>query len=428
MQSVLSLILGGGRGARLFPLTKLRAKPAVPIAGKYRLIDIPISNCINSGLKGIYILTQFLSVSLHRHIANTYKFDPFSQGFVEILAAQQKLEGSDWYQGTADAVRQNINVVEQEGYSEVLILAGDQLYRMDFGQLIKTHRDSKADVTIAVLPVARSQVSGFGIMQVDDNARVTGFVEKPNTDEQLAPVQMPAEWLERRGIQAQGRQYLASMGIYLFNRDTLIDMLQEDPNATDFGKEIFPRCLKTRHVQAHLFDGYWEDVGTVKSYHEASLALASDNPPFDFHSPEGVIYTRMRFLPASRVSNAELEQCLISDGCVVQAGAKLTRCVLGVRSRIGRGATLRDTVVIGADRYETEAERAENRRNGIPDFGVGDGTLIERAIVDKDCRIGRNVHIVNRQNVQEAGGENYTICDGIVVIPKGAVVPDGTVI
>jgi glucose-1-phosphate adenylyltransferase len=428
MQPVLSLILGGGRGARLFPLTKLRAKPAVPIAGKYRLIDIPISNCINSGLKRIYILTQFLSVSLHRHIANTYKFDPFSQGFVEVLAAQQTLEAADWYQGTADAVRQNLNVLEAEDSREVLILAGDQLYRMDFGQLIRTHRDSGADVTIAVLPVHRSQVSGFGIMQLDDTGRVIGFVEKPKTEEQLAPVQMPVEWLERRGIQSQGRQFLASMGIYLFNRKTLIELLQEKPLAADFGKEIFPRGLRTRHVQAHLFDGYWEDVGTIKSYHEASLALASDNPPFDFHSPEGVIYTRMRFLPASRVCNAELEQCLISDGCVVQAGAKLTRSVIGVRSRIGRGVTLRDTVVIGADQYETEAERAENRRNGIPDLGVGDGTLIERAIVDKDCRIGRNVHIVNRQNVQEASGESYTICDGIVVIPKGAVVADGTVI
>lgn len=428
MANVLSLILGGGRGSRLYPLTKLRSKPAVPIAGKYRLIDIPISNCINSGLKRVYILTQFLSVSLHRHIANTYKFDPFSQGFVEVLAAQQTNEAADWYQGTADAVRQQIRYVHEDPANEVLVLSGDQLYRMDFRHLLKTHRDSGADVTIAVLPVAPSQVAGFGIVRLDDACRVTGFVEKPKQEEQLAPVRTPDGWLEKHGIASRGRPFLASMGIYLFNKEVLFDLLNAEPRATDFGREIFPRSIQSHRVQAHLFDGYWEDVGTVRSYHEASLALASDHPPFDFHSPEGVIYTRMRYLPASRVSAASIKQCLISDGCVVEAGARLERCILGVRSHIGQDVYLRDSVIIGADRFETDAERAENRRRGLPDFTVGAGSVIEGAILDKDCRIGRNVQILNRHHVEEADGPCYVIRDGIVVIPKGTIVPDNTVV
>jgi glucose-1-phosphate adenylyltransferase len=426
MQEILSLILGGGRGTRLYPLTRLRSKPAVPIAGKYRLIDIPISNCINSGLNRIYILTQFLSVSLHRHIANTYKFDPFSRGFVEVLAAQQTNEAADWYQGTADAVRQQLRYVQEDGAREVLVLSGDQLYRMDFRQLIRTHRDNRAEVTLAVLPVSREQVAGFGIVRLDESGKVIGFVEKPQTEDQLRPLRMSDDWLRQRGIVSHGRPYLASMGIYLFNADTLIELLNQPPLATDFGKEIFPRSLRTHRVQAHLFDGYWEDLGTIKSYHEASLALASDNPPFDFHSPEGVIYTRMRFLPASRISEARVEQCLISDGCVIQPGTRIERCVLGVRSRIGRNVTLRNTVVIGADRYETDAERAENARRGYPCLGIAEGSVIERAILDKDCRIGRNVQIINRGNLENYEAENYVIRDGIVVIPRGTAIPDGS--
>jgi glucose-1-phosphate adenylyltransferase len=428
MESVLSLILGGGRGTRLYPLTKLRSKPAVPIAGKYRLIDIPISNCINSGLNRVYILTQFLSVSLHRHIANTYKFDPFGGGFVEVLAAQQTNDSFDWYQGTADAVRQQIRYVEEDTAREILVLSGDQLYRMDFRQLVNTHRDAQADVTIAVLPVSKEQASNFGIMRLDDNGRVIGFLEKPQTEEQLQSMSMPLEWIEARGIAAQGRQYLASMGIYLFNRSTLTELLNAPPLATDFGKEIFPRSMRTHHVQAHLFDGYWEDLGTVKSYHEANLALATDNPPFDFHSPDGVIFTRMRFLPASRITEATVKQCLISDGCVIQPGASISHSVVGVRSRIGRNVALRDSVVIGADEYETETERAANARRRVPSLGVGEGSVIERAILDKDCRVGRDVRIVNRQKTVNGEGDNYVIRDGIVVIPRGAVVPDGTVI
>jgi glucose-1-phosphate adenylyltransferase len=428
MQGVLSLILGGGRGTRLFPLTMLRSKPAVPIAGKYRLIDIPISNCINSGFKRIYVLTQFLSVSLHRHIANTYKFDPFSQGFVEVLAAQQTNEAADWYQGTADAVRQQIRYVLQDGCSDVMILSGDQIYRMDFGLLLETHRETKADVTIAVLPVSAEMASGLGMIRLDDSGRVIGFVEKPQTPEQLEPLRAPTEWMQERGITGKGRHYLASMGIYLFRRDVLFQLLNAPPLATDFGREIFPRTLQTHRVQAHLFDGYWEDVGTVKAYHEASLALTGDNPPFDFHSNAGVIYTRMRYLPAARVTGAKMDHCLVSDGCVVRPGANIYRSVLGVRTRIGHNAAIRNTVLIGADRFETDQERADNQQRGIPNLTIGDNTVIENAILDKDCRVGNNVRIVNQRQVQNEEGKNYVIREGIVVIPRAEVVLDGTVI
>jgi glucose-1-phosphate adenylyltransferase len=428
MTEVLSLILGGGRGTRLYPLTKLRSKPAVPVAGKYRLIDIPISNCINSDLNRVYVLTQFLSVSLHRHIANTYKFDMFSRGFVEVLAAQQTNEAADWYQGTADAVRQQFRYVQEDPCSDVLILSGDQLYRMDFRKLIKTHLQAKSDVTIAVLPVPKNQVSGFGIVRLNDSGKVVGFVEKPQSEEQLEPFFTPPEWLERFGVDAHGRPYLASMGIYLFRRQALFDLLYAKPLATDFGKDVFPRSIKTHHVQAHVFDGYWEDLGTVKAYHDANLALAGDNPPFDFNSPQGVIYTRMRFLPASRISNATLRQCLVSDGCIVDSGATIERCVLGVRSRVGRNATVRDTVIIGADRYETETERATNKSKGVPDFTIGESSVIERAIIDKDCRIGRNVKIINKRGVQDEETETYVIRDGVITIPRGVILPDGTVI
>jgi glucose-1-phosphate adenylyltransferase len=428
MQEVLSLILGGGRGTRLYPLTQLRSKPAVPVAGKYRLIDIPISNCINSGLQRIYVLTQFLSVSLHRHIANTYKFDPFSRGFVEVLAAQQTNEAADWYQGTADAVRQQIRYVVEDSCSHVLILSGDQLYRMDFQQLLKTHKEARADVTLAVLPVPRDQVPGLGVMQLDETGRVTGFVEKPQTDPAIDAARTPAGYIARMGIDPKGREHLASMGIYIFTRKALLEMLSYRPLATDFGKEVFPRSLKTHHVHAHLFDGYWEDLGTVKAYHDANLALAGDDPPFDFHSPEGIIYTRMRFLPASRVQGARLRHCLVSDGCVIQEGADLERCVVGVRSRIARNVVLRDTILLGADRFETDAERAANRAANRPDLLIGEGSVVERAILDKDVRIGRNVKILNRNGIKDDEGDCYVIRDGIVTIPRGAVIPDGTVI
>jgi glucose-1-phosphate adenylyltransferase len=428
MEDVLCLILGGGRGTRLYPLTKRRSEPAVPVAGKYRLIDIPISNCINSGLHRIYVVTQFLSVSLHRHIANTYKFDPFSRGFVEVLAAQQTNEAAGWYEGTADALRQNIPYIHDEAAADVLVLSGDQLYRMDFQPMLLAHREAQADVTIAVGPVTRSQAPNLGIVQLGQDNRVLSLVEKPATEGQLDQLRTPPEWLAAQGIASRGREHLANMGIYVFSRQALNDLVQAQPEATDLVREIYPRCLNTHRIQGYLFDGYWEDLGTIKSYFEASLALAGENPPFDFHSPEGVIYTRMRNLPASRIRASQVEQCLISDGCLVETGTRLERCIIGVRSRIGRNVTMRSTVLIGADRYETDEEARGNRERGIPGFGVGDGSVIERAIIDKDTRIGRNVQILNRANLREADDPLYVIRDGIVVIPNGMVVPDGTVI
>ena len=427
MQDVLAIILGGGRGTRLYPLTKKRSEPAVPLAGKYRLIDIPVSNCLNSGIGRIYVVTQYLSVSLHRHIGNTYKFDPFGNAFVEVLPARHTNEGAGWYEGTADALRQNLGYLQHDDAGEALILSADHLYRMDFGDLIRSHRASGADVTMAVVPVPRSQALRFGIVRLDEQRRIVSLVEKPQTDSQFAALRTPAEWLARQGLLPAG-EYLANMGIYVFNRRVLLDLLHVQPLANDLVTEVFARRLSTHPIQAYLFGDYWADVGTIRSYHEASLALASDEPPFDFHSPEGVIYTRMRNLPASRLESSVAESCLVSDGCVIGAGARLERCVIGVRSILGRNVSLRDTVLIGADRYETPEERALNRQRGVPDVGIGANTIIERAIVDKDCRIGRDVRIVNVNRQQEDEGENYVIRDGIVVIPNDAVVPDGTVL
>lgn len=428
MSEVLSLILGGGRGTRLFPLTAMRSKPAVPVAGKYRLIDIPISNCINSGLNRVYILTQFLSVSLHRHISNTYKFDPFSRGFVEVLAAQQTMEKSDWYQGTADAVRQQLRYVLEDSNREILILSGDQLYRMDFRKLIETHRKSNADVSIAVIPVPREQVEGFGVVRINPDGKVTSFAEKPKKPEEIAAFEIPTEQIQAHGVDPKGRNFLASMGIYLFKRETLLELLNADPTVTDFGKEIFPRSIKTHNVQAYLFDGYWEDLGTIKAYHESHMALAGENPPFDFHSPEGVIYTRMRFLPASRIIKADLKHALVSDGCVIDEGSRLENCVVGVRSRIGSGVSLKNTVIMGADRYEKTEEIETNQAAGIPSLGIGPGSIVHNAIIDKDARIGKNVRITNDARHENHEGANHVVRDGIVVIPKGAIIPDNTVI
>jgi glucose-1-phosphate adenylyltransferase len=428
MRDVVCMILGGGRGTRLYPLTKHRSKPAVPLAGKYRLIDIPISNCINSGLNQIYVLTQFLSVSLHRHISNTYKMDPFHGGFVEILAAQQTIESADWYQGTADAVRQNLRYLQDDHIRDVLILAGDQLYRMDFRRMLELHRRTAADITVSVIPTREENARQFGILRLDAEGRVIDFVEKPSRPEQLDRLRTDPAWMERLGIKPQGRHFLASMGIYLFRREVLFEVLQVRPPYTDFGKDVFPNSYRKYRVQAFLFDGYWEDLGTIKAYHQATLALCGPEPPFEFHSPEGVIYTRMRFLPASRVLGASVENCLISDGCLVQEGAKLVCSVIGVRTQLGRNVYLRDTIVIGADRYETQEEKQRNRQLGIPDIGIGENSVIERAIIDKDCRIGRNVRIVNEAGLQDLEGPNYVIRDGIIVIPKGVAIPDNTVI
>jgi glucose-1-phosphate adenylyltransferase len=440
MRQVLSLILGGGRGSRLYPLTKNRAKPAVPVAGKYRLIDIPISNCINSKLNRIYVLTQFLSVSLHRHIANTYKFDMFSKAFVEILAAQQAYDDQiGWYQGTADAVRQNLAYIQREECEEVLVLSGDQLYRMDFRAMIETHRKSGAEVTIACIPVKEDQTSGFGLMRVNDDGKVLSFAEKPKTPEARKPYFTPGEWIDAKGIKSNGRNYLANMGIYLFNTDKLMEMLNTPVfdklhNDTklphDFGSNVFPHHVQHRHIQAHLFDGFWEDLGTIKSYHECSLALAEPEPPFDFFQPEGVIYTRMRNLPASRIDGAKLSQTTVADGCRIGHGSSLEHCLLGVRSVVGNDCILKDVVMIGSDGFETAKELAENRRLNRPDYNIGNGTKIEGAILDKDCRIGKNVTILNAAGKPDFDDprERYCIRDGIVCVPRGAVIEDNETI
>lgn len=426
MKDVVSLILGGGQGTRLYPLTKYRSKPAVPIGGKYRLIDIPISNCLNSGLNRIYVLTQFLSASLHQHITRSYNFDVFGGGFVEILAAQQTMESTRWYEGTADAIRRNLQYIDLPGTKEALILSGDQLYRMEYEKLIETHRKNNADITIAVIPVERCAASSLGIMKLSDDGRVTAFVEKPKTDELLDQHRTPASSIEKNGIAAKGREYLASMGIYLFKKEVLMEHLR-DPLNTDFGKHVIPNSIKERKVQGFLFDGYWEDVGTIAAYFDASLLLTEDKPPFYFQSEDGPIFTRRRFLPASKVTSATVKRALLSDGCLLQDGAHVEHSIIGIRSLIGRNATVKDCIIIGSDRYETDDERARNTP-AHPAIGIGDGSHIERAIVDKNVRIGKNVRIKNEKNVQECDTPLYCIRDGIVVIAKDVIIQDGTVI
>ncbi len=425
MKNILTLVLGGGRGTRLYPLTKFRSKPAVPVAGKYRLIDIPLSNCINSGLNRIYVLTQFNSVSLHRHIRSTYNFGPFNRGFVEVLAAQQTITNTNWYQGTADAVRQNLRYLQQPKIDYVLILSGDQLYRMDFRQMIASHEKAGAQVTISAVPVHAHQASGLGIMRLDDAGRVTGFLEKPKTKEELDHVRTDPAWIDRQGIASGGRDCLASMGIYLFNRDTLLDVL-EKTDYQDFGKEVFPASIRSRHVQVHLFDGYWEDIGTIKSFFQANLELATSDPPFELASADLPIYSRARFLPPSRVEGASIRGSLIADGCTIEEGAVIENSVIGQRCLIGRDVQIRNSILMGNDFYEAPEEIAADRSNGRPPLGVGPGTRIERAIVDKNCRIGHNVQIVNHQGVESTDETPYgLIRDGIVVVPKDATLPDG---
>jgi glucose-1-phosphate adenylyltransferase len=425
MRNVLALVLGGGRGTRLYPLTKYRSKPAVPLAGKYRLIDIPLSNCINSGLNRMYVLTQFNSVSLHRHIRRTYNFDAFTGGFVEILAAQQTNESSDWYQGTADAVRQNIRYLQQPDIDYVLVLSGDQLYRMNYASMLKTHRDAGAAVTIGAMPVTRDAAHAFGIMRVNDDGRVQGFLEKPKTHPEMDMVKTAPEWIDAHGIPSKGRDLLASMGIYLFNRETLLDVLTKT-DYHDFGKEIFPASIRSRRVQMHLFDGYWEDIGTIRSFFDCNLALAAADPPFDLASAEAPIYSRARFLPPSKIDGATIKNSLISDGCEIEEGTTIENSVIGLRCKIGRNVTIRNCVIMGADEYETPAQVAQRRATGQPTLGICSGTSIEGAIVDKNVRIGCNVRIANDkklENTEEGGG--VMIRDGIVCIDKAALLPDG---
>jgi glucose-1-phosphate adenylyltransferase len=413
----------------LQPLTSYRAKPAVPLAGKYRLIDIPLSNCINSGINRIYVLTQFLSVSLHRHIRGTYRFDDFSGGFVEILAAQQTIEqadeGHDWYQGTADAVRKNLVHLIAPDTEYVLILSGDQLYRMDFRDMLATHCGAKADVTIAAKPVNRSEATSLGVMRVNGTGRVVGFLEKPQTDRELNDVAMDPQWLEARGIESRGRDCLASMGIYLFHREAIVAAL-EKTNYRDFGKEVFPASIRSRHVQLHAFDGYWEDIGTIRSFYDANLRLAHAHPPFDLTSATSPIYSRARFLPPTRADGVTVRQSLMADGCVIGAGTRIENSVIGLRCRIGRDVTIRNSVIMGADYYETPTQLAANGAWQRPPVGIGDGTVIDGAIVDKNCHIGAGAEVIgNPQQLERISGDNWEMLDGIMVVPKNAVLPDG---
>lgn len=424
MRNLISFVLGGGKGTRLYPLTHYRSKPAVPLAGKYRIIDIPISNCINSGMTRIYLLTQFNSVSLHRHIRQTYNFDRFAGGFVEILAAQQTNEETDWYQGTADAVRKQMRYMEQTGIDYVLILSGDQIYRMDYGSMLETHQKSGADVTIAAVPVDRSAAASFGIMRVNDAGRVEGFLEKPKTEAELKIVRTEPGWLDARGIKSHGRDCLASMGIYLFNRNTLHELLMGS-DYQDFGREVFPMAIRARKVQVHLFDGYWEDIGTIRSFYEANLALAGTNPPFEFAAEDAPIYTHARSLPATRIHGATIRNSLVADGCDISEGTVIENSVIGVRCRIGRNVTIRNTVVMGADYYQTDGHGATATNE--PPLGIGDGSFISGAIVDKNCRIGRSVHLRKLAAMPDDSdlAPNILIRDGIVCVERAAVVPDG---
>jgi glucose-1-phosphate adenylyltransferase len=423
MKNAVAVVLGGGQGTRLQPLTNYRSKPAVPLAGKYRLIDIPISNCLNSGINRIYVLTQFLSVSLHRHIRGTYRFDNFSGGFVEILAAQLTMsEGTGWYQGTADAVRKHLRYFTQPGVDYVVILSGDQLYRMDLASMIQTHIDTKADITIAAKPIHAHEASAMGVMRADHSGQVEGFVEKPKTEEQIAPVRMDPAWIDARGVASGGRDCLANMGIYVFSAKVLAEMLAQD-NHQDFGREVFPHAIGTRRVQVHLFDGYWEDIGTIGSFYEANLQLAQQNPPFDMNDANAPIYTRPRFLPPSRIDGAMVTGSLISDGCIIEPGARVENSVIGLRCRIGRDVTIRNSILMGADFYESPEAVAVGDFAEQPPIGIGAGSVIEGAIIDKNCRIGQRVRIINDAELDDASCDVCTIRDGIIVVGKDSVLP-----
>jgi glucose-1-phosphate adenylyltransferase len=417
MNDVLSVILGGGRGSRLFPLTFRRSKPAVPIAGKYRLIDIPISNCLNSGVRRMFVLTQFNSESLNKHVALTYKFDLFSSGFVSVLAAEQTEDDPSWYQGTADAVRQSLRHLESHRWREALILSGDQLYQMDYGKLVESHRRSLADVTVAVTPVSAEQTAGFGILKVNRQGRIVHFDEKPPAE------RLPGLASEVPGL---GQTYLASMGIYVFGRELLVRSVS-DPALVDFGRHVIPKLVPEAKVHAYVFRGYWEDVGTIQSYFDANLALCQPVPPFDFYDVERPVFTHPRFLPATKVESCTIENALVSEGCVI-VEADIRRSLVGIRSRVGRGVRVRESLLLGADYYETGEEMQRASAHGLPPIGIAEDTVIQRAIVDKNARIGRGVRILNEGGIREKDGDGYFIRDGIVIVPKSGTIPAGTVI
>lgn len=415
----IAIILGGGRGTRLDPLTRHRSKPAVPIAGKYRLVDIPISNCLNSYIRKIFVLTQFNSASLNRHIKNTYNFDLFSHGFVDILAAEQTPKSTNWFQGTADAVRQSLHHLSNYEYEHVLILSGDQLYQMDYRKLLKVHKEDGADITVATIPVNADDATGFGIMKTNDDGNIESFVEKPSSDEL-------SKWSSETSeeMQAQGRNYLASMGIYVFSKDTLLRLFEENPDATDFGKEIIPKAIEDHSkVASYSFTGYWEDIGTIGSFFESNLDLCETVPNFNLYDNDQVIYTRARYLPASKLTGTNLEQTLVAEGCIIEA-SRIERSVIGIRSRIGRGTTVESSIVMGNDHFATQ-EDFENQDSDHPLMGIGRRCFISRAIIDKNVRIGDDVKITGGNHLEDGEYEKHSVVDGIVIIQKGQIIPNG---
>lgn len=421
MQDVLAVVLGGGVGSRLYPLTKERAKPAVPLAGKYRLIDIPMSNCFHAGIDKVAILTQFKSVSLHRHIHRTYTRDMFTPGWVQILAAEQTHGSGEWYQGTADAIRkQEVEILEASS-RHTLILAGDHLYRMDYRQFLEYHEQKGADVTIAVQPVSREAASGLGILKLDDDGQITDFTEKPQTDEDLEGFDSGAG-----GLAKAAKPFMASMGIYVFETELLFEMLDSDPG-TDFGRHIIPAAIECKRVMGYVFDGYWEDIGTIQRFYEVNLDMSSPLPKFNLYDPKGPIYTRPRFLPGSKVEGGSLHNVLLSDGGRIQE-ATIRNSVIGLRSIIGHGVSIQRTIIMGADYYEAQEDRAENRRLGRPNVGVGRNCFIEGAIIDKNARIGDGVIIREKADRPDEEHDNWVAREGIVIVPKNAVLANGTVI
>ena len=431
MKRVLAIILGGGKGSRLYPLTKMRAKPAVPLAGKYRLIDIPISNCINSDISKMYVLTQFNSASLNRHIAQTYNLSgPFGQGFVEVLAAQQTPETPSWFEGTADAVRKYQWLFQEWDVDEYLILSGDQLYRMDYSLFVEQHRKTGADLTVAALPVDSAQAEAFGLMRTDEAGNIKEFREKP-TGDSLKAMAVDTSRFGLEANEAKEKPYLASMGIYVFSRSTLVDLLNKFPSYTDFGKEIIPEALgRGDKLKSYVFNDYWEDIGTIGAFFESNLALTQQpTPPFSFYDEKFPIYTRPRYLPPSKIVDTQITDSIVSEGSILKS-CSIHHCVLGVRSRIESDVVLNETLVMGSDFYESYEERIALRNGGGIPLGVGQGTTVKRAILDKNARIGDNVTIVNKDNVEEAdrADQGFYIRNGIVVIVKNATIPDGTII
>ena len=419
-KSLVAVILGGGAGTRLYPLTANRSKPAVPIAGKYRLVDIPISNCINSNINRMFVLTQYNSASLNKHIKNTYQFSAFSTGFVDIMAAEQTPDNPQWFQGTADAVRQSLRHIQNNDFEHVLILSGDQLYQMDFGNMFRTHVKNGADITIATIPVTQKEATEFGILKTDDEFKITSFIEKPSLDK------LP-DWLSDTGaaMHGAGRDYLASMGIYLFKKEVLLDLLHHQfKEATDFGKEIIPQSIKEHKVYSFQYEGYWTDIGNISSFFEANLSLTKDIPPFNLFDNTQKVYSRARMLPPAKISGSTLKNTLAADGVIIHA-ERIENCVIGIRMRIGAGSVILDSYLMGSDYYETIEEMNFEAERGLPKLGIGDNCYIKNAIVDKNCRIGNNVRIDGGPHLPNSDHALYTVKEGIVVVKKGAVVPDG---